>query len=163
LRIRAVFFDLGGTLLVMRRDRVFRRVLAEVGRDMDLEMIRSAYLNAEKEWLSFYGSRVLTPEQTDEAYRDLDQRVFAALFPDEGEVEAMRVSRLVRKRWPELESEIPLALYPDAEPTLTKRRADGYLLGIISNAPADTDRAIEAAGISKCLDTVVISGAAGYS
>jgi HAD superfamily hydrolase (TIGR01549 family) len=163
LKTRAVFFDLGGTLLVMRRDRIFLRVLIENGRDMDLEKIHSAYQSAELQWLSFYGSRVLTPGQTEEAYRVLDQRVFSSLFPDENEVEARRVSREVRKRWPELESEIPLALYPDAEPTLIRLRADGYSLGVISNAPADTGRVVEILGISNYFDTVVISGAVGYS
>jgi HAD superfamily hydrolase (TIGR01549 family) len=163
LSIRVVFFDLGGTLLVMRRDRIFRKVLSEEGRNTDLERIHSAYLNAEPSWLSFYGSKVLTAEQTIEAYRDLDQRVFTALFPGEDEAEALRISRLVRKRWPELESEIPLALYPDAEPTLAKLRVEGYSLGLISNAPADTGRVVESLGISKYLDTVVISGVVGYT
>jgi HAD superfamily hydrolase (TIGR01549 family) len=130
---------------------------------MDLEKIHSAYLNAEHWWLAFYGSRVLTPGQTEEAYRVLDQKVFSALFPDESEVEARRISMLVRKRWPELESEIPLALYPDAEPTLIRLRADTYSLGVISNAPADTGRVVDVLGISRYFDTVVISGAVGYS
>jgi HAD superfamily hydrolase (TIGR01549 family) len=163
LRIRAVFFDLGGTLLVMRRDRIFQRVLMEERREMDLEKIHSAYLSAEPQWLSFYGSKVLTPDQTVEAYQELDQKVFSTLFPDESNVEAMRVSRLVRERWPELESEIPLVLYPDAEPTLARLRADGFSMGLISNAPADTGRVVEALGISKYLDTVVISGVVGYT
>jgi putative hydrolase of the HAD superfamily len=163
LGIRAVFFDLGGTLLVMRRDRIFRKVLSEEGRDIDLERIHTAYLNAEPQWLSFYCSRVLTAQQTVEAYRDLDQKVFSALFLGEGEAEALRISRLIRDRWPELESEIPLTLYPDAKPTLVKLSVEGYSLGLISNAPADTSDVVETLGISKYLDTVVISGAVGYT
>ena len=163
MKKRAVFFDLGGTLLVMRRDRVFRRVLQGEGRLVELEKIHSAYLKVEPAWLSFYGARILTAEETEDAYRDLDQKVFSALYPLEDQSEAFRISRLVRKRWPELESEIPLALYPDVEPTLARLLGDGYLLGLISNAPADTRRAVEAVGLSRYLGPVVISGVVGYS
>ena len=160
---KAVFFDLGGTLLVMRRDRIFRRVLAGEGREVGLERVHSAYTAAERWWLSYYETRVMDPEQTAEAYRALDQKVFSSLFPQESEAEAIRVSKLVRKRWPELEGEISLALYPDVEPTLSRLKADGFSMGLISNAPADTQRAVESLGLPKYLDTVVISGVVGYT
>ena len=163
MKTRAVFFDLGGTLLVMRRDRIFRRVLQEAGRDIDLDRIHAAYLKVESWWIPYYAARVLTAEETPEAYRDLDRRVFSALYPEEGEQEAFRISALVRKRWPELESEIPLELYPDAEPILERLTRDGYALGLISNAPADTGRAVEKLGLTKYLGTIVISGAVGYT
>jgi putative hydrolase of the HAD superfamily len=163
LGIRAVFFDLGGTLLVMRRDRIFRRVLSEEDREASLERIHSAYMDAESWWLTAYGDKVLTPEQTREAYRELDERTFASLYPDEDHAEALRVSKLVRKRWPELESEIPLELYPDVEPTLTKLANDGYFLGLISNAPPDTARVVDVLGLRRYLGSVVISGDVGYS
>lgn len=160
---KAVFFDLGGTLLVMRRDRIFRKVLKEEGYDLGPARIHAAYLNAEPWWLSLYGSRVLSPVQTQDAYRHLDEKVFSALFPHESGSEALRISKQVRKRWPELEGEIPLELYPDAEPTLRRLKKADYSLGLVSNAPADTDRVVDALGLSKYLDSVVISGAVGYS
>jgi HAD superfamily hydrolase (TIGR01549 family) len=163
MRTRAVFFDLGGTLLVMRRDRIFRRVLLEEGWPAQLESVHSAYLEVESSWLSVYGARVLSPDETEEAYRMLDQEVFSALYPNESESEAHRVSKLVRKRWPELEEEIPLELYPDAEPTLKRLAGDGFSLGLISNAPADTQKAVETLGLPKYLGTVVISGMVGYT
>jgi putative hydrolase of the HAD superfamily len=162
-RTKAVFFDLGGTLLVMRRDRIFRTVLAEEGYRIGVSAVHSAYIKAESWWLSTYGVRVMTPAETADAYRDLDEKVFSALFPRESHPEAIRVSRLVRKRWPELEGEIPLELYPDVDPTLTRLKKDGYVMGLVSNAPADTGRVVEALGLSKYLDSVVISGAVGYS
>ena len=163
MRKKAVFFDLGGTLLVMRRDRVFRRVLQEVGRSASLDRIHSAYLKEESWWVSYYGARVMTEKETEEAYRMLDQKVFSALYPGESEMESFRVSILVRKRWPELEAEIPLELYPDAEPVLERLSEDGHALGLISNAPADTSRAVQALGLTRYLGTVVISGAVGYT
>ena len=160
---KTVFFDLGGTLLVMRRDRVFHAVLAEDGRDAPLDRIRSAYLAADGWWLSSYGAEVMSPEETHEAYRHLDQMVFSALFPAESESEAHRFSRLVRKRRPELEQEIPTSLYPDTEPTLARLKRSGFSMGLISNALADTGRVVEALGLSRYLDPVVISGVVGYS
>ena len=161
--VRAVFFDLGGTLLVLRRDRIFRRVIQEEGWEATLERIHATYAGLEGWWLSTYSSRVLTPEQTVEAYRHLDEKVFSSIFPDQAPTEAFRVSKLVRRRWPELENEIPLRLYPDVEPTLAKLAEDGYHLGLISNAPADTDRVVEALGLTTFLKSVVISGAVGHS
>jgi len=160
---KAVFFDLGGTLLVMRRDRIFRKVMEEEGRDVPVERIHSAYLEEEQWWLTHYGTHTMSPEQTTEAYRHLDQRVFSVLFPEEPETESFRISRLVRKRWPELEKDIPLALYPDAEPTLSRLRGEGFSMGLISNAPADTLRAVEALGLKAYLDHIVISGSVGYT
>ena len=162
-RTKAVFFDLGGTLLVMRRDRIFNRVVEEEGYSTGLDAIHSTYARMDTWWLLAYGGRVMTPAETDDAYRDLYEKVFSALFPDKGRSEAVRISKQVRKRWPELESEIPLELYPDVDPTLSRLKKDGYSMGLVSNAPADTGKAVEALGLSKYLDSVVISGVVGYS
>ena len=147
----------------MRRDRVFRKVLAEEGYEVTQSAIHSAYVTAESWWLSAYGSKVMTQAETADAYRDLDEKVFSALYPRQSRAEAVRVSRQVRKRWPELEGEIPLELYPDAEPTLGRLIQDRYSLGLVSNAPAETTKTVEALGLSKYLDSVVISGVVGYS
>ncbi len=160
---KAVFFDLGGTLLVMRRDRIFSKVLSEEGREVDLEKIHSAYVKVESWWLSAYGNRALTPEQTNEAYRDMDAKVFLALFPNEDPAEALRVSKVARLRWPDLERGVPLELYPDAEPLLDKLSRDGYTMALVSNAPPDTAKVVEALGLRRYLKHVVISGVVGYS
>lgn len=163
MTIKAVFFDLGGTLLIMRRDRIFRTVLGEAGLKASLEKVHAAYLRIEPWWLSTYGNRKMTSEETSEAYRDLDVKVFGALFPEASNAEAVRVSKLVRRRWPELDKKVPLQLYPDAEPLLQKLQGDGYSLALVSNAPADTRAAVEALGLGRYLDPVVISGIVGYS
>lgn len=160
---KAVFFDLGGTLLVVRRDRVFQTVLSECGHDASLEAIHRTYMSLEPWWLSTFASAAMSAEETTEAYRRLDARVFDSLFPASGGEEAARVSALVRKRWPELEDEIPLQLYPDVEPTLGTLSRRGYFLGLISNAPADTGRTVDALGLRRYMKSIVISGAVGYS
>jgi HAD superfamily hydrolase (TIGR01549 family) len=162
-RKTAVFFDLGGTLLVMRRDRIFRKVLADEGREVGLDAVHSAYVKVETWWLTAYGNRAMTPEQTNEAYRDLDAKVFLSLFPDAGDAEADRVSKAARERWPALEKTVPLELYPDSEPLLARLVDDGYTSVLVSNAPADTVRVVEELGLKKYLRHVVISGIVGYS
>jgi HAD superfamily hydrolase (TIGR01549 family) len=163
LAIRAVFFDLGGTLLVMRRDRIFRKVLNEEGRDASVDQIHAAYMGLEAWWLSAYSAASMTPEETVDAYRHLDQKVFSTLFPAADQAAALRVSRLVRKRWPELEKEIRLELYPDVKPALEALGRKGCSLGLISNAPADTDRVVEPLGLDRYMSTIVFSGAVGYT
>jgi HAD superfamily hydrolase (TIGR01549 family) len=163
LRIRGVFFDLGGTLITMRRDRILRAILAEEGREVSLERVHSAYVDVEFWWLSVYGNRELTPNETNEAYRDLDAKVFLALFPKEDKTEADRISKVARLRWPVFEKSIPVVLYPDAEPLLRKLSDDGFTLALVSNAPADTANVVEALGLRRYLRNVVISGIAGYS
>lgn len=163
MRKKVVFFDLGGTLLVMRRDRIFREVLDEEGYKVALGAVHSSYLEAEKWWLSAYGRRAMSPAETDDAYRDLDEKAFSSLFPRVNRPEAVRVSKQIRKRWPELEAEIPLELYPDVEPTLGRLQTDRYTLGLVSNAPADMGRVVKALGLLKYLDSVIISGVVGFS
>lgn len=160
---RAVFFDLGGTLLVMRRDRIFQRVVQENGRDASLDAIHSAYMRLEPWWLETYSSRQMSPEEAVESYRHLDERTFSSLFPDAGPGEAVRTSGLVRKRWPELAKAIPLELYPDVEPTLTSLSERGLHLGLISNATADTARTVELLGLGRYMSNIVISGAVGFA
>ncbi len=160
---RAVFFDLGGTLLVMRRDRIFQKVVRDEGRDASEDEIHGAYMGLEPWWLSAYSDSSMTSEQTEEAYRHLDQRVFSSLFPDASESEALRVSRLVRVRWPEVGKTIPLELYPDVQPTLANLQRRGYSMGLISNATADTERLVKPLGLDRFMSTVVFSGAVGYT
>jgi HAD superfamily hydrolase (TIGR01549 family) len=163
MKIRAVFFDFGGTLLVLRRDQIFRRVLSGEGREATTDQIHAAYNKAEPRWLSEYSERMKTPELTDDAYRELDARVYAELFPRDGAEEAARVSRVVRARWPLVEKDVSLELYPDAEPTLTRLSQDGYRLALVSNAPVSTSRTVDRVGLRRFLDPVVISGLVGFA
>ena len=162
-RTKAVFFDLGGTLLVMRRDRIFGKVLGEEGYSVSPGAVHSTYAKVESWWISTYGGNVMSPAETADAYRDLDEKAFSAIFPNASHSEALRVSKQVRKRWPELEHEIPLELYPDVDRTLSRLKRNGYSMALVSNAPADTGRVVERLGLSKYLNSVIISGAVGYS
>ena len=161
--IKAVFFDLSGTLLVMRRDKILRKVLAELQMEVSLESVHSAYVKVESSWLSVYGNRAITLEETEEAYRQKDAQVFLRLFPDATSKDAERISSAARKRWPELEKTVPPVLYPDAQPTLKRLSEDGYSLGLVSNAPPETAKVVESLGLQRYVRSVVTSGVVGYS
>lgn len=163
LNVRAVFFDLGGTLLVMRRDRIISRVLSDAGYPATPKQVHSAYCKAEPPWLADCGERKMTGDETEEAYRQLDAMVFELLFPGQPEEEVKRVSTLARRMWPLMEKTFPLELYPDVVPTLGRLGSDGYTLGLVSNAPPDTMGAIRSLGLHRYLPIIVVSGLVGFS
>ena len=160
---KAIFFDLGGTLLVMRRAKILRIILTEDGREVSPESVHSAYAKLDSWWLSKYGNRALSPEATTESYVDMRSKAFSELFPLEGPSEVQRLSELAQRRWPDLEKSVPLELYPDTEPLLRKLTRDGYSLALISNAPPDTAQVVEALGLTRYPSPVVISGVVGFS
>lgn len=160
---RAVFFDFGGTLLVMRRDRIISAILSSNGYPVSQELVHSAYFKVEPSWLLIYGNRNMTPEEAEESYRRLDAMVFDFLFPGHRVDEVARVSRLMRRLWPMVQQSIPLELYPDAEPTLVRLRDEGYRLGLVSNAPPDAEKTIASLGLPKLIPTIVVSGVVGVS
>lgn len=160
---KAVFFDLGGTLLVMRRDRVISLILSDAGYRATPEEVHSAYFRVEGSWLLADGNRNTTPNEAEESYRRLDAMVFNTLFPGHSEDEAARVSDLMRSRWPVAQQSVPLELYPDVRPTLERLRGDGYVMALVSNAPPDTAKTIEALGLPTLIPTIVVSGLVGVS
>ncbi len=162
LATRAVFFDLGGTLFIIRHHKILRMLLQEEGRAVELASIHAAYMKVEPWWLSVYGNQRIGPEGTDEAYRVLDERVVLELFPDEAPSDAVEFSKKVRVKGPEIEDAFPPELFPDAEPLLQRLRADGYSMGLISNATVRTRRVVEATGLTNYLDPIVISAEVGY-
>jgi HAD superfamily hydrolase (TIGR01509 family) len=163
LTVTTVFFDFGGTLLIMRRDRIISRILSEVGYPADPEQVHSAYFSVEPSWLKVYGDKTMSGEETQEAYRQLDATIIRRLFPGRTEAEVERVATFLRLGWPRVEKTVPLELYPDALPTLSALRAKGYSLGLVSNAPPDTLGVIEAMGLRRFFPVILVSGVVGVS
>ena len=163
MKITTVFFDLGGTLLIMRRDRIISQILSESGYSVGPEQVHSAYFNVEPSWLAIYGARKMSGEETEEAYRQLDGMIFKVLFPGRPVTEVERASTLMRQGWSRVEKSVPLELYPDAVPALEQLQAGGYKLALVSNAPPDTAKVIEALGLPKYFPVVLVSGVVGVS
>ena len=163
MRITTVFFDFGGTLLIMRRDRIISTILSEVGYAVGPEEVHTAYFGVEPSWLDVYGEKKMDGEETEEAYRQLDAMIFRLLFPSRPESEVDRISLLMRQGWARVEKTVPLELYPDALPALETLQSRGYKLGMVSNAPPDTARVIEALGLRKYFPVALVSGVVGVS
>ncbi len=147
----------------MRRDRIFKRILHDEGYEASVERIHASYARAESAWLKRYGYRRLSPEKSVESYRRLDAMAFRGAFPEAPKPEAARLSKLMRRRWAELERDFPLRLYPDAEPTLRRLKRQRLRLGLVSNAPPDTGDVVLRLGLGRFLDCAVISGEVGVS
>lgn len=160
---KTVFFDFGGTLLVLRRDRIISRILSDAGHPASAELVHSAYSSAEPRWLPRFADRTLTGQETEEAYRQLEAETFRILFPEEAEEEVERMSTLMRRQWNAVGASVPLELYPDVLPTLEKLRSDGYTMGLVSNAPSETMRTIQKLGLQAYLQVIVVSGAVGVA
>ncbi|MDG6987983.1 MAG: HAD-IA family hydrolase [Nitrososphaerota archaeon] len=159
----AVFFDLGGTLMVMRRDVIISSILSGCGYPATPEQVHAAYFRVEPGWLSAYGSRDATRDQVEESYRVLDSMVFDHLFPGRPRGESTHATSLMRTMWDETQRSVPLKLYPDAEPTLRRLKDEGYKLALVSNAPSDTSKTVESLGLSRYISVTVFSGAVGVS
>lgn len=159
-RVRAVFFDVGDTLLRPRRP--FRTLLVDVSQDLGIDLSP-----AMRDGLA---------ARIDERVTDRTQRAQPFTFPAEvsrqfwyetyhdyflGYLSESHASQLAERLLAELSSSRGYGLFDDTLDTLAKLRRDGYHLGIISNWEAWLPTLLEASGLAKYVDTVVTSGICG--
>ncbi len=163
MQVKTVFFDLGGTLVVMRRDIVIRKILKEEGYDVPIKKIHEAYYLTEASWLKKYGMKIMNEEQAAKAYSELNMSILSKLGLGIKEEELNRLKKIVSERYVEVESSIPPRLYPDSIPALKALRKEGYRIGIISNAPPSTAESVRKLGLDKFADPILISGIVGLT
>jgi len=163
LKVRAIFFDLGGTLLKLRRDRIFQIILEDQRIDVPLRPIHDAYYLADAWWEDVYGSKVLSGEEEEKAFRELDLFVLQKLGLAIDRVKAELLATMVHKRWFEVERTIQQELYQDVQPYLHNLRSRGFILGLISNASPETKEIISKVGLDDYMDHIVISGIVGVA
>jgi putative hydrolase of the HAD superfamily len=163
MTVRTVFFDLGGTLVVMRRDIVIRNILGDEGYKIPTSRIHDAYYISEKDWLKKYGTKIMNEEQAIKAYSELNMSILSNLGLSISKEELERLKKIVSERYLEVESSIKPRLYPDSLPTLSELRKKGYKIGIISNAPPSTIESVKKLGLDKFADPILISGIVGFT
>ena len=161
--IKAVFFDLGGTLLVTRRDRILHGILVEAGYNLSLKAVRASYEAVEPAWLQHYATHPATGPESSEAYRRLNVSVIEHLGIARGREESDRLSQLVRDRWEAVGRTVPHELYPDAEPVLSRLNSLRITTALVSNAPPDTAKTVEELRLPLYIKHIIISGVVGYS
>ena len=163
LKLRAIFFDLGGTLLKPRRDRIVQNILESEGIYIPLHLIQDAHHAANAWWQEFYGGRVLSGQEEEKAFKELNLFVLEKIGLTTDRVLSEHLVTLVVKHWSEAEKRIQPELYPDVQPYLQKLKSRGYILGLISNAAPKDEEIVSRVGLNRYMDHIVISGIIGVA
>jgi HAD superfamily hydrolase (TIGR01549 family) len=162
--LRAVIFDLGGTLMyeraswdaiTARADEALTNYLREQGMELNLstfprefrKRIGKYFRQREKDLLETSYSFVLRDVLTDKGYGDVPDRIIRSALD--------RLFAITQTNW---------TLEEDTLDTLQKLETDGYRMGLISNAGDDEDvqqlaRRFE---ISQYFDFILTSAACSY-
>lgn len=162
--LRAVIFDLGGTLMYEREswhsvnskaDEVLTNYLRGQGLELNLSTfpiefrrrLDEYFKQREKNLLETTYSSVLRDVLTDKGYGDISEEVLRTALD--------RLFAVTQTNW---------LLEDDAIPTLKKLEQNGYRLGLISNAGDDKDvqQLARGFGIARFFDFILTSAACSY-
>jgi len=161
--IKGIIFDLGST--VMRFKGEWRAVLEECystlaahlkagGLDLDEAAFVAAYdrymdefyVQRQHEWVEYTAAHLLRLCLADMGIAEVSEELMNA---------GLKTMFLREEEWWEA--------FDDAAPTLERLQAEGYRLGMISNASDDgnVQRLIDKAGLRPWLDPIIVSAAVG--
>ena len=162
--LRAVIFDLGGTLMYERNswhsitaqgDEALTRYLIEQGMELNLSTfpvefrrrLGEYFARREKDLLETSYTFVLIELLRDKGYTNLPDEVIRQALDS--------LFGVTQTNW---------ILEEDALPTLKKLERDGYRMGLISNAGDDQDvqQLVQRFGISPYFDFILTSAACSY-
>jgi putative hydrolase of the HAD superfamily len=107
------------------------------------------------------------PERMAELWRDTAQQRMLGALGDLDEQITLLLRRLDRDPSPDLVRELAeldvrswqqaVTLYPDARPTLETLKAQGFMLGVLSNCSHEAGAVIERAGLDHVFDALALS------
>src|SRR5574341_857908 len=162
--LRAVIFDLGGTLMYERgswhsitvqADEALTAYLLNQGMELNLSSfplefrrrLRKYFEQREKDLLETPYTFVLRDVLKDKGYENVPDGIIRGALD--------RLFAITQTNW---------VLEDDALPTLKKLEGDGYRLGLISNAGDDNDvhQLAQRLGIARFFDFIVTSAACSY-
>jgi putative hydrolase of the HAD superfamily len=162
--LRAVIFDLGGTLMyeraawdgiIAQADEALTNYLREQGMELNLstfprefrKRLDRYFRKREKDLLETTYAFVLREVLTDKGYADIPEELVRSALD--------RLFAITQTNW---------ALEEDTLPTLQKLEADGYRLGLISNAGDDQDvqQLARRFDIARYFDFLLTSAACSY-
>ena len=166
MKVRAVLFDMGGTLHHYKREEVFHGLLKEKGLDVSVEEIVQAYNAIDPVWSELTAN---LPQQylwPDRVFEQLD-----SLILDQLGIEKDRdsLARFVRENWERMDDALPQHLlrqpYRDALPCLNVLQGVGMKMGVVSNIPTIEKLRIELEriGLSKFFSMLIASGSIGVA
>ena len=146
-QVKAVLFDLGGTLVrTTEIPHVLKRILNHCGISRSLEEITHARVKAEK-GLNF---RDLT-KLLDEFWVQWNLRILNNL---QAKSNTRRLAKFVTTHWWDYST---VSLYPDAEKTLPILKEKGLKIGLVTNGlQSDVDKILPKVSLQNFFDTIVV-------
>jgi 2-haloalkanoic acid dehalogenase type II len=150
LRIRAVLFDLGNTLIKGKPELTYQSLLSSLGISRSTEVIKEALERVENEFTesnlrSGYGKVAYT-----KYWERWDSKVLKHLGIPNDQISAKEV---LAKWWDHAEC----VAYSDTKVSLNRLKQMGVRLGLVSNAyEEDIDAILNKAGLEKSLFDVVV-------
>ncbi len=157
---RAILFDVYGTLATWYPDRyvLHQRVASKFGIEVTREGIDAGYAVAEA-YMTHENTttpiRLMTQEERDQFFAKFEQMVLDGCGI---EVDL----ELADEIWQEVaKQEYELVLYDDVLANLNTLRAQGYIVGIVSNVPSGGDELADQLGLTGYIDFAVTSSEVG--
>jgi putative hydrolase of the HAD superfamily len=149
VKLRAVLFDVGNTLLTLDYPRLAR----EIGEALERQWTAEA--------LARHGALAARDIESARTEADRAAAYFTAMFRRAGvaDDELPRVRDLLRRL--HAEAHLWSAVDPATRPALDRLRNAGLALGVVSNSDGRVAGALAAAGLIDCFDAVIDSALAG--
>jgi len=150
LTIKAVLFDLGGTLLdfdVEHPAEIFQRILASLGIYRSLDEMKTVWSNAEKDTNLPSLSGKMAPEEWGKQWNSL-------VLKHLGMEESAELLETLHSKWNDSMSFTP---YPETKDVLKELQQRGLKLGLISNGyEEDTHFFLERTGLEKTTFDIIV-------
>lgn len=151
MKIRAVLFDAGNTLLGLDHDRIAPAVAAALGVPLTAQALRDASPKA-----------ALAMEEGKSSDQERALRYLTLLFEYAG-VPATRIDEVNSVLWPlHAERNLWSGVDPGTAPALQRLRGAGYQLGVVSNSDGRVAEALAAVGLAQYFGVIVDSKLVGY-
>jgi HAD superfamily hydrolase (TIGR01549 family) len=164
--LKAVLFDLGGTLHYYRREEVFRAVLKEKGIEVGIDEVVKAYDATDPIFARLTAElpqEVMWPDR-------LLERMDLMMLKEIGITDdCENLARYIRQNWDRVDRQHPQNLvrcaYSDAPPCLEAIRKLGLKMGIVSNIPSEERlrKELEAIGLIHFFPVLIASGSVGIA
>jgi len=152
-RYRAIFFDMGGTLVHADYGKALVLLGAKYGLEFDEEKVGDAWKKANEHFEDDYINRF--PYMSNEERYNLDLEFNEFVLMSIGIEDNLRFYAL--KIYEELGEFIELLPFPETEEVLGHLKQDGYILGIISNWSNILSECCSRLGLSRYFNFILSS------
>jgi len=166
VNVKAVLFDLGGTLHHYRREEVFRAILKEKGVEVGNDEVVHAYNVTDPIFVRLTAELSQEVMWPDRLLEQLDLMILKEIGITE---DCENLARYIRQNWDRVDRQLPKHVvrcaYPDAPACLEATRKLGLKIGIVSNIPSKgrLRQELEVIGLAQFFPVLVSSGSVGIA